>query len=184
MPNIFFCAIADRARSLVGHRFSCMWKGLAVICKKPGYHRPPKNKNKDRNKNTNNQTGVPRHLGEKVKHTRPIPLLSAVLLFIPPILQQTRDRSNALLALRSSLSLQAERLTETLFSPLKWAKHHTRCYQIVDACKNHQVHLTGKHSTGSKPFETVSHPLSSRNENKFPFFLNSAALVITTVAVT
>ena len=50
--------------------------------------------------------------------------------------------------------------------------HHTRCYQIVDVhATNHQatkVHLTGKHGTWKKPFETVSKPLSSRNQNKFP----------------
>ena len=51
--------------------------------------------------------------------------------------------------------------------------HHTRCYQIVDVhATNHQiatkVHLTGKHGTWYKPFETVSKPLSSRHQNKFP----------------
>ena len=51
--------------------------------------------------------------------------------------------------------------------------HHTRCYQIVGAHATNlqiatKVHLTGKHGTWKKPFETVSKPLSSRNQNKFP----------------
>ena len=70
--------------------------------------------------------------------------------------------------LRSSLSPQAERLTETLFSSLRGAMHHTRCYQIVDVHATNlqatKVHLTGKHGTWQKPFETVSKPLSSRNQ--------------------
>ena len=50
-----------------------------MICKKPGYHRPPKKPNR-KNTNTHQQPGVPRYLGEKMKHTRPNPLHSAVLL--------------------------------------------------------------------------------------------------------
>ena len=47
-----------------------------------------------------------------------------------------------------------------------------KMFQIVEVhATNHQatkVHLTGKHGTWKKPFETVSKPLSSRNQNKFP----------------
>ena len=62
----FFCAIADRARSLVGQRFSCMWRGLAVIRKKPGYSWQPNKQRKNKQ-----QTNTP---------TKPHALLSAVLL--------------------------------------------------------------------------------------------------------
>ena len=71
--------------------------------------------------------------------------------------------------LRSSLLTIGRTPSETLFSSLRGAMHHTRCYQIVDVhATNHQatkVHLTGKHGTWKKPFETVSKPLSSRNQN-------------------
>ena len=74
--------------------------------------------------------------------------------------------------LRSSLLTIGRTPSETLFSSLRGAMHHTRCYQIVDVhATNHQatkIHLTGKHGTWKKPFETVSKPLSSRNQNKFP----------------
>ena len=72
--------------------------------------------------------------------------------------------------LRSSLLTIGRTPSETLFSSLRGAMHHTRCYQIVDvhAYKRTspatKVHLTGKHGTWcNSPFETVSKPLSSRN---------------------
>ena len=53
--------------------------------------------------------------------------------------------------LRSSLLTIGRTPSETLFSSLRGAMHHTRCYQIVDVhATNHQatkVHLTGKHGT-------------------------------------
>ena len=77
---IFFCAIADRARSLVGQRFSYVLRGHAVIAKTwVPENTNRKQKPKPQTKQQDPAKEVPRELGEKVKLTRPKPLPSAVL---------------------------------------------------------------------------------------------------------
>ena len=78
----FFCAaIADRARSFVGQRFSYMLRGHAIIAKTwLPENTNRKQKPKPQKKQKDPAKEVPRKLGEKVKLTRPKPLPSAVLL--------------------------------------------------------------------------------------------------------
>jgi len=80
----FFCAaIADRARSFVGQRFSYMLRGHAVIAKTwVPENTNRKQKPKPQTKQKDPAKEVPRKLGEKVKLTRPKPLRAKQLL--PP----------------------------------------------------------------------------------------------------